>query len=163
MQTNLTLAERWRNLAEATKPCPNECCQDGKVLYQSQVYARYKHTEECPDCKGAGSKPALDPKLMWQDCPGQRVHERSAIRVHTPTTKAPWGEEIRCLGCGGTGRVPTEPHLETLLAASPYVVRRPILSALKDESFHDNVLPVDYMDVAITAAEKRIKEIQRDN
>ena len=41
-----------------------------------------------------------------EKCPGQKVHERSAIRVHMPTEKAPWGEEVRCLACNGAGYVP---------------------------------------------------------
>lgn len=88
-----------------------------------------EHGEECELCV-KGQVPIFDPKLMWEWVPT------------TPTSPA--------------HKVPTEPHLETLLAASPKHVKRAILEGLSH--LEDHAPEAVVMEAAITAAEKVLKD-----
>ena len=89
-----TLAER-----VAFTPCPNEYCQGGKALYQSQVYARYKHTEECPDCKGSG--------LRYPDLSVKCGHDWEGGGILAAATGKGGLEE--CILCHGKCRIARSP------------------------------------------------------
>lgn len=145
---------RWKNLGLAMGPCPERA---RKGHFDPLIPAKF--VDVCNVCNDKCEIPIFDQRLMWMKCPGY-FNQLTGTQVkhydHKGKTyfKKPM---LPCPACSGTDRVPTEYSLETLLAASPYVIRRAILSALKDESFHDNALPVDYMDVAITTAEKEVQ------
>lgn len=142
------IQDRWEKLGLAKRPCPD-------TRYGSISDDPGLHMSRCHTCNGTGKVYVLDPKLMWQDCPGNEVWicvlKRTSFSSPRTSDSCP---------CGGTARVPTEYHLETLLAASPYHVRTAIIRGVLVLLGFNKVANAEIMAAAITAAETAIKEVQ---